>query len=175
MTMRIIQSRSNKWDLEYDNGQRVLSGDFMKEDTGRLVLFIDIANALVELSEPGHAESSGHVSVCDFLDKYTAEHENVDQAGPAGIVRDNPKPDTEPEIPHGRSVIDSGSRMIKWRWAKETIGLATVELNEAYAQFETTCDEVDIPSGKLGRAYRRLEEAMQCLGLADPLGDEIPL
>ena len=65
--------------------------------------------------------------------------------------------------------MDRGSKEIEARWAKEAIGLTAVELNEAYAQFEITRDEYELPSGKLFRASRRLEEAMQRLGLTDDI------
>ena len=59
------------------------------------------------------------------------------QAGPIGIVRDHPSHGKELQ---GKSVVDRGSREIEQRWAKETIGLVAVELNEAYAQFDTSRD-----------------------------------
>ena len=65
--------------------------------------------------------------------------------------------------------MDRGSREIKWRWAKETIGLVAVELNEAYAQFDTSRDNGLIPTGALCNASRRLEEAMQRLDLTDEI------
>ena len=75
----------------------------------------------------------------------------------------------EPTEPRGPSVVDRGSREIEVRWAKEAIGLTAVELNEAYAQFDITSDGLEIPSGKLFQASRRLEEAMQRLGLTDDI------
>ena len=75
----------------------------------------------------------------------------------------------EPTEPRGPSVVDRGSREIGWRWAKETIGMAAVELNEAYSEFVLTRDEYELPSGKLFQASRRLEEAMQRLGLTDDI------
>ena len=77
-----------------------------------------------------------------------------------------------PEDSQGASVVDRGSKELEWRWAKETIGLTAVELNKAYAQFEITRDGCEIPSGQLNRAAKRLEEAMQRLGLTDET--EIP-
>ena len=73
------------------------------------------------------------------------------------------------EVARGPSVVDRGSREIELRWAKETIGLVAVELNEAYAQFDITRDNGSIPSGALNQASRRLEEAMQHLGLTDEI------
>ena len=75
----------------------------------------------------------------------------------------------EPTEPRGPSVVDRGSKEIEARWAKEAIGLTAIELNEAYAQFEITRDEYELPSGKLFQASRRLEEAMQRLGLTDDI------
>ena len=74
-----------------------------------------------------------------------------------------------PEDSQGPSVVDRGSREIERRWAKEAIGLTAIELNEAYAQFDVTRAEYEIPSGKLFQASRRLEEAMQRLGLTDDI------
>ncbi len=88
------------------------------------------------------------------------------QAGPIGIVRDHPSHGEELQ---GKSVVDRGSREIEQRWAKETIGLVAVELNEAYAQFDTSRDNGLIPTGALCNASRRLEEAMQRLGLTDAI------
>ena len=73
------------------------------------------------------------------------------------------------ENSRGPSVVDRGGKEIEQRWAKETIGLVAVELNEAYAQFDTTRDNNSIPSGALCQASRRLEEVMQRLGLTDEL------
>ena len=89
---------------------------------------------------------------------------------PIGIVRDHPSHD---EDLRSKSVVDRGSREIKVRWAKETIGLVTVQLNEAYAQFEIRRDGHTIPGG-LSRAAERLGEVLQCLGIASNLDDEIP-
>ena len=61
----------------------------------------------------------------------------------------------QPTEPRGPSVVDRGSKEIEARWAKEAIGLTAVELNEAYAQFEITRDEYELPSGKLFRASMR--------------------
>ena len=75
----------------------------------------------------------------------------------------------EPTEPRGPSVVDRGRKEIEARWAKEAIGLTVVELNEAYAQFDITSDRREIPSGKLWSAAKRLEEAMQRLGLTDDI------
>jgi hypothetical protein len=65
--------------------------------------------------------------------------------------------------------VDRGSREIEQRWAKETVGLVAVELNEAYAQFDTSRDNGLIPTDALCQASRRLEEAMRRLGLTDEI------
>jgi hypothetical protein len=65
--------------------------------------------------------------------------------------------------------VDRGSREIEIRWAKEAIGLTAVELNEAYAQFDTTRDNCSIPSGALLHASTRLEDVMKRLGLTDEI------
>ena len=75
----------------------------------------------------------------------------------------------EPTKPQGPTVLDRGSKEIEARWAKEAIGLAAVELNEVYAQIDITRDGYEIPSGKLYCAAKRLEEAMQRLGLTDDI------
>ncbi len=90
------------------------------------------------------------------------------QAGPIGIVRDHPS-HGEGEASQRPSVIDRGSKEIELRWAKEAIGLVAVELNEAYAKFDTSRDNGLIPTGALCQASRRLEEAMQRLGLTDEI------
>ena len=167
--MKIIQTRNNHWRLEYDNGQWAQAGEIMRDSNNISAIFQGIADAQVELSEyddPRCVEGMKRVPVCDFLDKYTAENENADQAGPIGIVRDCPSHD-EDTTSQGQSVIDSGSRMIVWRWAKEAVGLVAVELNEAYAQFEITRGGCDIPSPHLHRASARLVEVMKRLGLAE--------
>ena len=72
------------------------------------------------------------------------------------------------------SVSDCGSRVIEWRWAKETIGLVAVELNEAYAELDIESHgQFVIPSGKLYQIKRRLDEAMERLGLTNEM-DELP-
>ena len=167
--MRIIQTRSNLWELEYDNGQRVLPGDNVKDNNDIPAQFRGIVDGRVELSELDSSpcgNTTHHIPIGEFLDKFMAEHERLGQAGPIGIVRDHPSHD---EDSRGPSVVDRGSEEIEKRWAKEAIGLTAVELNEAYAQFEITRDGCDIPSGHLNRAYRRLEEAMQRLGLTDEI------
>ena len=73
----------------------------------------------------------------------------------------------------GFVIAGCGGPDIEWRWAKETIGLAALELNEAYAQLVVTRDGCEIPSGKLYQVKKRLEEAMEHLGVADP-NREIP-
>ena len=171
--MRIIQTRRNLWEIEYDNGQRVVPGDIMKDNNGNTVLFQGIADGHVELSEYDDAlcaESPHRVPIGEFLDKFMPDHERLGQTSPIGIVRDHPS-HGEGEDSRGPSVVDRGRIQLEKRWAKETIGLAAVELNEAYAQFEITRDGCSIPSGELHRAARRLKEAMQRLGLT---GDEIP-
>ena len=65
--------------------------------------------------------------------------------------------------------MDRGSNEIRARWAKETIGLTAIELNEAYAELDITRDGLEIPSGKLWSAAKRLEEAMQCLGITEDI------
>ena len=63
--------------------------------------------------------------------------------------------------------MDRGSREIKWRWAKETIGPTAVELNKAYAQFDITRDGFEFPAPDLRRASTRLIEVMKRLGIAN--------
>ena len=78
--MRIIQTRSNLWELEYDNGQRVLPGDNVKDNNDIPVQFRGIADGHVELSElddPLHAESPHRVPFGEFLDKFMADHERL--------------------------------------------------------------------------------------------------
>ena len=62
---------------------------------------------------------------------------------------------------------------INWRWAKETVGLVALELNEAYKQFEVSDEGWNTPSGSLQCAAKLLNEAMKRLGIVDPDG-EIP-
>ena len=93
---------------------------------------------------------------------------NCPAASPAEEVAKKPTQDSQ-----GPSVIDRGSNEIETRWAKETIGMVVVELNEAYAQFDTSRDSGSIPTGVLCNASRRLEEAMQRLGINTEL-DPIP-
>ncbi len=95
---------------------------------------------------------------------------------PIGISRDERDRDEtgQPEGSQGASVVDRGGPDIKWRWAKETIGLIALELNEAYAEFSVTEDGWSTPNGKLHCAAKRLEEVMQRLGLTDHLTDELP-
>ena len=47
--------------------------------------------------------------------------------------------------------------------------MVAVELNDAYAKFDTSRDNGLIPTGALYQASRRLEEAMQRLGLTDDI------
>ncbi len=78
--MRIIQTRSNLWELEYDNGQRVLPGDIVKDNNGIPAPFQGIADGHVELSEYDDvigAESPRRVPIGDFLDKFMADHERL--------------------------------------------------------------------------------------------------
>ena len=113
-------------------------------------------------------QPKGHIyEALEVLQCYLADVVHpYGQAGPIGIVRDHPSHDEELQ---GKSVVDRGSREIEVRWAKEAVGLVAVELNEAYAQFDTTRDGQSIPSGILNSAARRLEEAMQRLGLTDDI------
>ena len=88
-------------------------------------------------------------------------------------VRDQPSRD-EGQNSQGPSVVSRGSKEIEWRWAKETIGLAALELNEAYAELDIESHgQFEIPSGTLYQVKRRLEEAMERFGIADP-DREIP-
>ena len=119
-----------------------------------------IAAMLKELRDQLHVDSSAAINEAN-----RARH---DQAGPIGIVRDHPR-HGEDKTSQGESVVDRGSREIEQRWAKETIGLVAVELNEAYAQFDTSRDNGSIPTGALCNASRRLEEALQRLGLTDEI------
>ena len=84
-----------------------------------------------------------------------------------------PKPsetDGSPGIYRGPFAGGHGSGEIGVRWAKETIGLVAVELNEAYAEFDIGRDGYEMPSGKLYGATERLKEAIQRLGIT---GDEL--
>ena len=99
-------------------------------------------------------------SISEDVDKLTWLLKRLKPATPAEHVAAEPLEDSQ-----GPSVIDRRSREIEWRWAKETIGLVSVELNEAYAQFEIDRDGHTIPSGILNNAAKRLEEAMDRLGL----------
>ncbi len=101
-----------------------------------------------------YVESTGRVTRDDETAEWTPTAEETTE---------------EPTEPRGPSVVDRGSKEIEARWAKETIGLTAIELNEAYAQFDVTRAEYEIPSGKLFQATRRLEEAMQRLGLTDDI------
>ena len=112
---------------------------------------------------PGHIADS-LMTLDHYRQTRIHPHEEQPAGSPIGIVRDHP---SHGEDSRGSSVVDRGSRDIEARWAKETIGLVAVELNKAYAQFDTTRDNCSIPSGTLCQASRRLEEAMQRLGLAE--------
>ncbi len=81
----------------------------------------------------------------------------------------------QPEDSQGPSVVDRSSREIEVRWAKETIGLVANELSRAYTEIEITRDGHTIP-GKLGSIAKRLNEAMQRLGVVnyDDLDSAIP-
>ena len=70
----------------------------------------------------------------------------------------------------GRDHSDGGKDGpdINWRWAKETVGLAALELNEAYKQFVVSDEGWETPNGLLHRAAKRLNEAMERVGNADP-------
>ena len=61
-----------------------------------------------------------------------------------------------------------GGPDINWRWAKETVGLAALELNKAYEQFVVSDEGWETPNGSLQCAAKLLNEAMQRLGIADP-------
>ena len=84
------------------------------------------------------------------------------------LARLAPAPPIE-EVARGPSVVGRDSKEIETRWAKEAIGLTAVELNEAYAQLEITRNGRTIPSDKLSKAFRRLEEVMQRLGLVEEI------
>ena len=92
--------------------------------------------------------------------------------GPIGIVRDHPN-HGEGNASQKPLDVDRDSKAAKWRWAKETIGLVAVELNEAYAQFVCEHDGYETPTGALCQVSRRLEEAMQRLDINTEL-DPIP-
>ena len=113
-------------------------------------------------------QPKGHIcEALEVLQCYLADVVHpYGQAGPIGVVRDHPSRGEPGQTP-GPSVLHRGSREIEWRWAKETIGLAAVELNEAYAQFEINRDGCNIPSPHLHRASARLVEVMKRLGLAE--------
>ena len=98
----------------------------------------------------------------------TRPNGNPTAGSPIGIVRDHPSHD-EGGILQAPSVVAQTSREMGRRWAKEAIGLAAVELNEAYAQFVTTRDGCVVPDRELHDAARRLNEAMQRLGLTDEI------
>ena len=169
--MRIILTRSGKWALEYDDGRWAQPGAIVKDNNDVPVMFQGIEDGHVLLSEfddPRAVQGIHRVHIGEFLEKYTADKEHLGQAGPIGIVRDHPS-HGEGETSQGPSVIDRGSRQIETRWAKEAIGLVAVELNEAYAQFDTSRDNCRIPTGALCNASRRLEEAMRSLGLTDEI------
>jgi len=101
-------------------------------------------------------------SISEDVDKLTGLLKRIEPATPADETTEQPHQESQ-----GSSVIDRGSNEIGARWAKETIGLVVVELNEAYAQIEITRGGYDIPSGKLSDAFRRLKEAMQRLNIVD--------
>ena len=88
-------------------------------------------------------------------------------AAPAEEVASRPNGNSKDS--QGQSFVDCGSDEIMVRWAKEAIGLTAVELNEAYAQFDTTRYGLSIPYGQLKSAIRRLEEVMQRLDLFDEI------
>ena len=122
----------------------------------------------------------GHIAEALLaLDQYRqALSLKMDDESKGRVTRDDktaewtPTPEVlagEPNEPRGPSVVDRGSREITLRWAKETIGLVAAELNEAYAEFDFTRDHGSIPTGTLCQASRRLEEAMQRLGLTDEI------
>ena len=121
---------------------------------------------------PGHIADS-LMTLDHYRQTRIHPHEEQPAGSPIGIVRDHP---SHGEDSRGSSVVDRGSRDIEVRWAKETIGLVSVELNEAYAQFEIDRDGCNIPSPHLHRASARLVEVMKRLGLAEyrELDSEIP-
>ena len=120
-------------------------------------------SSMIELLDPG-----APIAEVSRPNGEPAPEHPFGQAGPIGIVRDHPS-HGEAEKSQGPSVVDRGSREIELRWAKETIGLVAVELNEAYAEFDITRKDSSIPSGTLLQASGRLEEAMRCLGLTDEI------
>ena len=96
---------------------------------------------------------------------------NCPPPSPAEEVAKEPTQDSQ-----GPSVIDRDSKVIEWRWAKETIGLVAIELNEAYARMVKEHDGYETPSGALMKTFGRLEEVMQRLGLLNhgDFDSEIP-
>ncbi len=71
-------------------------------------------------------------------------------------------PKATPES-HGPSVVDLGSIEMRHRFAKESIGMATVELNCAYAAFSITEENVIVPNGPINEANRLLSGALRAL------------
>mgnify|MGYP001272453886 CR=1 FL=1 len=73
--------------------------------------------------------------------------------------------------PENRSLIDSNSSEIQARFAKECIGIATVELNQAYEEFVIGRNGHEFPMRRLWDAHAHLRMAMQYLNEPDA---EIP-
>ena len=52
---------------------------------------------------------------------------------------------------------------MRHRFAKEAIGMATVELNRAYATFDINGEIVTVPNGPINEAHRLLSAAIRSL------------
>ena len=68
-----------------------------------------------------------------------------------------------------QDVIEAGSIKVRDRYARECIGIATVELNRAYAEFND-----EIPRGRILEAQRLLSAAIRTLDINDADLDGIP-
>ena len=129
---------------------------------------ITITNTELEAIRSVEHELGGRIlppkleSISEDVDKLTGLLKRLEPATPADQTTEQPHQESQ-----GSSVIDRGSNEIGARWAKETIGLVVVELNEAYEQFVITSDGGDIPTGKICGAFHRLKEAMQRLNIVD--------
>lgn len=66
------------------------------------------------------------------------------------------------------SVSDRGSREVQYRFAKESIGIACVELNRAYDEFVIDGEGYEVPSGRIQRAHEHLSAAMAHLDVLRP-------
>ena len=66
-----------------------------------------------------------------------------------------------------RDVIEAGSTEIQYRFAKECIGIAPVELNRAYAEFDIDGNGniITIPTGRIQKAQERLGDVMSYLDI----------